>query len=325
MIRYILRRLAYALPILFGINVLTFLLFFVVNSPDDMAHMHLGSKYVTEEAIVDWKKSKGYHQPLFFNPQSMTLSGYFSDTIFFNKSIRLFAFDFGQSDRGRDIRGDIAQRMWPSLALALPTFILGLIVNVSLSLLITMFYRTKLDLSLVIGAVILMSISGLFYIILGQYLFAKIWQWFPVSGYTPSADFWKFMILPVFISVLSGIGGGFRWYRTIFLEEIDKEYIKVARSKGLSEVEVLFKHVLKNAMIPILTGVVVVIPLLFMGSLITENFFSIPGLGSYTIDAIYAQDFSIVRTMVFFGSLLYIIGLIFTDIAYALVDPRIRL
>lgn len=325
MIHYIIRRIAYAIPILIGINLLTFLLFFVVNSPDDIAHMQLGNKYVSEQAITDWKKSKGYDKPLFFNPDSETLSGYFSDTIFFNKSLKLFTFDFGLSDAGRSIQADISERMWPSLAIALPTFILGLLLNISLSLLVTLFYRSRLDTSFIIGAVILMSISGLFYIIFGQYLFAKVWLWFPVSGYNPEIEFWKFLILPVVIGVVSGIGGGFRWYRTIFLEEIEKDYMRVARSKGLGEVEALFKHLLKNALLPILTGVVVVIPLLFMGSLITEAFFSIPGLGSYTIDAIYSQDFSIVRTMVFFGSLLYIIGLILTDIAYAWADPRIRL
>ena len=127
------------------------------------------------------------------------------------------------------------------------------------------------------------------------------------------------------IGVIGGIGSGTRWYRTIFLEEINKDYVRTARAKGLSELRVLFRHVLKNAMIPILTGVVVVIPLLFMGSLLTESFFGIPGLGSYTIDAILAQDFSIVKAMVFLGSALYIIGLILTDISYTLVDPRIRL
>jgi peptide/nickel transport system permease protein len=135
----------------------------------------------------------------------------------------------------------------------------------------------------------------------------------------------KFLVLPVVISVIGGIGSGSRWYRTIFLEEINKDYVRTARAKGLSELRVLFKHVLKNAMIPILTGAVVVIPLLFMGSLLTESFFGIPGLGSYTIDAIQSQDFAIVRAMVFLGSVLYIMGLILTDISYTLVDPRIRL
>jgi len=133
------------------------------------------------------------------------------------------------------------------------------------------------------------------------------------------------VILPVIIGVIAGIGTGTRWYRTIFLEEINKDYVRTARAKGLSEIRVLFKHVLKNAMIPILTGVVVVIPLLFLGSLITESFFGIPGLGSYTIDAISSQDFAVVRAMVFIGSVFYIIGLILTDISYTVVDPRVRL
>ena len=132
------------------------------------------------------------------------------------------------------------------------------------------------------------------------------------------------MILPVIISVIYGIGSGTRWYRSLFLEEIEKDYVKTARSKGLSETSVLFDHVVKNALIPILTGIVVILPLLFMGSLIVESFFGIPGLGSYTIDAIQSQDFAIVRAMVFLGTLLYIFGLILTDIAYTLVDPRVR-
>jgi peptide/nickel transport system permease protein len=131
--------------------------------------------------------------------------------------------------------------------------------------------------------------------------------------------------LPIIIGVISSAGANVRWYRTLFLEEMNKEYVRTARAKGLPESIVLFRHVLKNAMIPILTGAIVVIPLLFLGSLIVESFFGIPGLGSYTIEAINSQDFAVVRAMVFLGSLLYIIGLILTDISYTLVDPRIRL
>jgi len=128
----------------------------------------------------------------------------------------------------------------------------------------------------------------------------------------------------VIIGVVGGIGAGARLYRTLFLEEMGKDYVRTARAKGLAEGVVMFRHVLKNAMIPILTGVVVVIPSLFLGSLITESFFGIPGLGSYTIDAIQAQDFAVVRVMVFIGSVLYILGLMLTDISYTLVDPRVR-
>ena len=168
-------------------------------------------------------------------------------------------------------------------------------------------------------------ISSLFYIIGGQFLISKIWHLVPISGYGTGLDASKFLLLPVVIGVISSIGANTRWYRTIFLEEMNKEYVRTARAKGLPESTVLFKHVLKNALIPILTGAVVTIPLLFLGSLIAESFFGIPGLGSYTIEAINSQDFAIVRAMVFIGSFLYIIGLILTDISYTLVDPRIRL
>ena len=136
---------------------------------------------------------------------------------------------------------------------------------------------------------------------------------------------WHFLILPVLVAVVAGVGGSTRWYRTLFLEEIAKDYVRTARAKGLSDRAVLFRHVLRNGLIPILTGVVVVIPSLFMGSLLLESFFGIPGLGSYTIDAIAAQDFAVVRAMVFLGSVLYLVGLILTDLSYTLVDPRIRL
>ena len=148
---------------------------------------------------------------------------------------------------------------------------------------------------------------------------------FSISGYDYGSDSIKFLILPVIISVIYGVGSGTRWYRTLFIEEVEKEYIKTARSKGLSEASIMMNHVLRNALIPILTGVVVLLPLLFLGSLIVESFFGIPGLGSYTIDAIQRQDFAIVRSMVFLGTVLYIIGLILTDISYTIVDPRVRL
>jgi peptide/nickel transport system permease protein len=170
-----------------------------------------------------------------------------------------------------------------------------------------------------------MSVSSLFYIIGGQFLVGKLLHLVPISGYQVGIDAWKFILLPVVIGVVGGIGSGSRWYRTLFLEEIGKDYVRTARAKGLAEIRVLFRHVLRNAMIPILTGVVVVLPTLFMGSLILESFFGIPGLGSYTIDAIRSQDFAIVRSMVFLGSVLYILGLLLTDISYTLVDPRVRL
>ena len=323
MLAYLLRRLLYAIPILIGVNLITFALFFVVNSPDDMARMQLGVKRVTPEAIEKWKAERGYDKPLFINGEAQGVER-FTETIFFAKSARLFVGDFGRAEDGRDIAREITSRMGPSLAIALPTFILGLFVTVSLALLLAMFRATPLDFWGVVLCVAMMSISGLFYIIGGQFLISKLWRLVPISGFAGGLDAWKFLILPVVIGVVAGIGSSTRWYRTIFLEEIGKDYVRTARAKGLSEITVLFRHVLRNAMIPILTGVVVVIPMLFMGSLLTESFFGIPGLGSYTIDAIQAQDFAVVRAMVFIGSVLYIVGLMLTDISYTFVDPRVR-
>ena len=324
MFGYIVRRALYALPILLGVNLLTFALFFVVNTPDDMARMQLGAKRVTPEAIENWKAERGYDKPRFYNDKAFGVSK-FTDTIFYDKSLKMFAFEFGAADDGRDIAEEIRSRMVPSLAIALPTFLLGLYVTVSLALLLVFFRQTALDFSGVVLCVAMMSVSSLFYIIGGQWLVAKIWQLVPISGYAGGLEGARFLILPVLVSVVAGIGANTRWYRTIFLEEVSRDYVRTARAKGLSELRVLFRHVLKNAMIPVLTGVVVVIPLLFMGSLLVESFFGIPGLGSYTIDAINAQDFSVVRAMVFIGSLLYIVGLLLTDISYTLVDPRVRL
>lgn len=323
MFSYILRRIFYAIPILIGVNIITFFLFFMVNTPDDMARMQLGQKHVTTAEIQQWKIKQGYDKPLFFDKQSSGLHK-ITNTLFFQKSLDLFSFHFGRSMQGRDIAHDISERMWPSLALAIPTLIIGLAVNITVALLIALFRGTLFDRVAMIICVIMMSISGLFYIIFGQFLFSKTLNLVPISGYQSGFGAIKFLIIPVTIGMISGIGAGVRWYRTIFLEEIHKDYVRTARAKGLSELSVLFKHILKNALIPILTGVIVIIPTLFMGSLIMESFFGIPGLGSYTIDAIQQQDFDIVRVMVFLGTVFYIIGLILTDISYSIVDPRVR-
>src|ERR1043166_4711710 len=324
MINYIVRRMFYALPILLGVNVLTFTLFFLVNTPDDMARMQLGAKRVTPEAIAKWKQERVYDKLLLFNGAASG-GGKLTDTIFFQKSLRMFTFDFGAADDGRNIAHEIRTRMGPSLAIAVPVFVLGLLTYITLALLMAFFRATYIDFVGVVLCVALMSISGLFYIIGGQYLVSKLWHLVPISGYGAGLDQARFLVIPVLVGVVSGVGASTRWYRTIFLEEVGKDYVRTARAKGLSELSVLFKHVLLNAMIPILTGAVAVIPLLFLGSLITESFFGIPGLGSYTIDAINAQDFAVVRAMVFLGAVLYIVGLLLTDISYTLVDPRIRL
>ncbi len=323
MLSYIIRRLMYAVPIIIGVNVLTALLFFRVNTPDDMARKILGEKFVTPAAVENWKKDHGYDLPAFINTDEHG-AGIVTQTIFFQKSAPLLWFDFGRSDRnnidiGREIRG----RMWASLAIGLPTFIFAIIINLFLAMILAYLRGTLLDTWGLFICVIMMSISILFYIIGGQFFLGKALRLLPISGYDTGLHSIKFLILPVIVALIGSTGAGVRFYRTVFLEETGRDYIRTARAKGLGESRVLFKHALKNAMIPVLTNVVVSIPFLFYGSLIMESFFSIPGLGSFTIDAIQAQDFAIVRSMVYLGSILYIIGLILTDISYTLVDPRV--
>jgi peptide/nickel transport system permease protein len=314
----------YAIPILIGVNLITFALFFFLNSPDDIARMQLGQKRVTPEAIQKWKAERGYDKPMLYNRDAQGAAK-LTDTIFFAKSVSLFWFEFGYSEEGRDIGYEVRTRMGPSLAVALPSLLIGIACYITCALLLAFLRATYVDAVGVVLCVAALSISGLFYIIGGQYVVSKLWNLVPISGFGGGLDAWKFVVLPVAIGVVSGIGASTRLYRTIFLEEMNKEYVRTARAKGLSESRVLFGHVLRNGLIPILTGVVVAIPALFMGSLVLESFFGIPGLGSYTIDAISAQDYSVVRSMVFLGAVLYIAGLILTDISYTLADPRIRL
>lgn len=324
MINYILRRVFYGILILIGVNLLTFVLFFAVNTPDDMARMNIGGKRVTQDAIEKWKVERGYNKPLIWNDSHEGVEK-ITKTIFFERSVPLLTLDFGASDSGRDIGYEIRTRMIPSITLALPTFLLGTFVIIVFSLLLVFFRSTYLEIWGFVFAVFLMAISSLFYILMGQFMFSKVLKLVPISGYASGIDAVIFLVLPVIIGIVSRLGGEAIFYRTMFLEEIGKDYVRTARSKGLAEPVVLFGHVLRNAMLPILTSTVAVLPLLFTGALIMESFFGIPGLGSYTIDAIGAQDFAILRTMVFLGAALYILGLMLTDITYTLADPRIRL
>ena len=323
MVKYLIKRLVYIVPIVLMVNFLTFVLFFVINSTDNVARSQLGGKYTTKNAILQWKKSHGYDLPLFYNKQQTGLDA-IAQTLFVKKSVSLLMFNFGQSLAGRDIKKDLKERMMPSLAIALPSLLLGLVFNIFFALLSLSFSNTKFGNYLMMLLVAMMSVSGMFYIIGSQYWLAKIAQLAPISGWQSGFDNARFIWLPVLVSVLSGLGAGSRWYLSIFAEEQNKDYILTAKAKGSSEYRVLFKHIFPNGLVPIVTGVVAILPLLFMGSLILESFFGIPGLGSYVLDAISAQDFEIIRSIVFLGTLLYLLGLFLTDVVYVVIDPRIR-
>jgi peptide/nickel transport system permease protein len=326
MLNYLLRRLVYAALVLLGVNLLTFILFFTVNTPDDMARLNLGGKRVTQEAIEKWKAARGYDKPLFYNPRQEGAERV-TDTIFWDRSVSLFALRFGRADSesSGDIGHEVATRMWVSVQLALPLFILQVFASTSFALLLVMFRNSRLDFWGVVSCVLMLSISSLFYIIVGQYLFSRVLKLAPISGYAPGLDAVKFLVLPIALSLIARLGGEARLYRAMFLEEIGKDYVRTARAKGLAEAAVLYRHVLRNALIPIITSAGSYLPYVFLGSLVFESFFGLPGLGAYVIEAISKQDFAIVRTMVFVGSLLYILTYVLIDVAYTWVDPRVRL
>src|SRR5256714_10089900 len=204
MLAYIVRRVLYAIPILIGVNLITFMLFFVVNTPDDMARMQLGTKRVTPEAIEKWKADHGYDKPLLYNTGADGARK-FTQTIFYEKSLKLFAFDFGAAEDQRDIAHEIRTRIWPSLALAIPVFLVGLAVNITFAMFMAFFRASYLDFWGVVLCVAMMSISTLFYIIGGQYIASKLWHLVPISGYDRGLEAAKFLVLPVMIGVIGGI------------------------------------------------------------------------------------------------------------------------
>jgi len=326
MLQYILRRLGYGLLVLVGVNLLTFFLFFTVNTPDDMARLNIGGKRVTQDQIDKWKAERGYDKPLYFNAQASGTEQV-TRTVLWERSVSLMALNFGRSDSARsvDIGHEIATRMGVSLKLAVPLFVLQVLVSVTFSLLLVFFRHTRIDFWGVVLCVLMLSISSLFYIIVGQFVFSRLLRWVPISGYEAGWDAVRFLMLPIALSLLARLGGEARLYRAMFLEEIGRDYVRTARAKGLSEAVVLFRHVLRNALIPIITSAGAYLPYVFLGSLVFESFFGIPGLGAFVIEAISGQDFAIVRSMVFLGAVLYIATNALIDIAYTWVDPRVRL
>lgn len=326
MLAYVIRRMLYILPILFGVNVFLFILFFYTVSPDTMAERLVGGQHVDRSEVEEWKRQHDYHLPRLFNTNESGLQKV-TETIFWKKNMPLFLFRFGKSDASDEMIGPAIRKRIPhSLYLTVPIFLTGILVNLVLAMIVAFYRGTYIDFWVLVVSVVMMSISVLFYIIGGQYLIAITWRLVPVSGYDSAFPHGiKFLLLPILVGILGSIGAGVRYYRTVFLEEINRDYVRTARAKGLGEGAVLFKHVLKNAMLPILTNVVVSIPFLIMGNLLLENFCGIPGLGSYLIDAFNQHDFAVIRAMVFLSAVLYVFALLAVDISYTLVDPRVRL
>jgi peptide/nickel transport system permease protein len=322
MVAFTLRRVLYSVLVLFGVNAVTFVLFFAVNTPDDMARMQLGRR-VTAEAIERWKAQQGYDRPLFVNARAPGL-GKITDTVFFETTRKAVSLDLGRTNEGRVISEELSHRVVPSAMIALPVLALVVTASVLAGLTLILFRATALERAGVIALVALMSISTLFFIITGQYVFARVMQLMPISGFVSGGSSPLFVALPVAVLGLAYLGPEARLFRAVFLEELGKDYVRTARAKGLSEFGVM-GHVLRNSLIPIITSSGLLLPVVFTSTIVTETFFTIPGLGSFAIEGITQQDFNIVRAMVFIGSALYIMAFLLTDLAYGWADPRVRL
>ncbi len=310
MILYIIRKLISTIPTLFGVALIVFVLFNMVGG--DPTYQMLG-RHASAHQIAELRHEYGFDQPKYIQ--------------FAQYLKQIVTFDYGRSYATKQpIKEMIADGIGPSLSLMIPAFFLTTILAVSLGLLVAYFRGKWIDKVVVIFCVFGMSVSMLAYILFGQYFLAYKMGWFPISGFeTTWPERFQYILMPMIIFVVVSLGYDVRFYRTAILEETSQDYVRTARAKGLSEPHIFFKHVLKNSMIPILTNVVIEIPLLILGAFLLESFFGIPGLGSITIDAVHNSDFPVIKAMTTLDAMLFILGNLATDIMYTLVDPRVSL
>jgi peptide/nickel transport system permease protein len=308
-IAFLVRRFLYAIPVLLGVAFLTLLLFDVASG--DPVAIKLGKNPDPVEVEV-LRMELGLDKPL--------LARYFD---FLGQIVTL---NFGTSwTDDTPVREIFLRGVGPTLSLSVPAFTLGGIFSVSVSLLVAYFRGTALDVVTTAAAIAGISVSSLIYILVGQWLLADVLKLFPIWGYEYGPDAIYFLVLPIFIWVLLSVGTDVRYYRTVALEEIRKDYVRTARSKGLSEKYILFTHVLKNCAVPIVTRMTIAVPFLITGSFLLEIFFGIPGLGSTLLTAITSSDLPVVKAFTILGAALYVLFNIIADLLYAVLDPRIRL
>jgi peptide/nickel transport system permease protein len=314
---YIIRRLLSVVPITAGVLLITFILFRVIGG--NPAY-RIAGKNASSARIAQITHARGYDKPLFLNFQNFP--GSLFDAQFPRLCVQLARLDFGESlSTKQRVSTMLRQGFVPSLCVTVPMFVIELIGAVVIALLATYFRGSWLDQGLVLISIMGMSVSMLVYIMIAQYWLASEWRLFPVWGFENP----YYLVLPVLIGVIAGVGGSVRFYRTVMLDEMYQEYVRTARAKGVSQTSILFRHVLRNAMIPILTNVIIAIPFLYTGALLLENFFGIPGLGRMTVTALFNGDEDVIFADVFIGSILFVLANVVTDIAYTWADPRIRL
>lgn len=313
---YIIRRLAYNIPVYLGV-ILLVMAALRVNDP---IYGFLG-KNASQEQYEKFAAEFGLDKP--FWQQYLLFLGELAQLDFSAQS---------WDQPGLTVGELLSKAVWPSLALTVPALLITTFISICVGM-ISAYYRGRLpDRLLVFLAVLGMSVSFLVYIILGQYFGAyKLNQWlgqevFAIAGYEPGLSNWAhYCLLPVMISVIVAMGYDTRFYRAAMVEETGKDYITTARAKGAGQAKVMFVHMLKNALIPIITRVMITIPLLITGSILLEMYFNIPGMGRRLILAINAKDFPVIQGFTAVFAAAFIITNILTDVLYALVDPRVRL
>ena len=314
MLRYAIKRILQSVPTTFGILLLTFVLFNVAigSSP---AQTILG-KNASKKSIEEFNHRFGYDKPLIFG------EGDFFDSQFFSFITNLAKGELGYSlELDAPVSQVLKEGVGPSLSLTVPILVGGTIIALMFAL-IAAATRSKFpDKAILVVSTILMSVNYVIWVIAGQFLLSFKLGAFPVWGYEGAA----FLVLPVLIGIFSSLGMDIRFFRTAILDEIYKPYVLTARSKGIKKSVILVRHVLRNALIPIVTYISLSIPYLFTGSLLLESYFGIPGLGSVSINAIHSSDIAVVRAVVVLGALLYQFVNLATDLAYAFLDPQVRL
>jgi peptide/nickel transport system permease protein len=244
------------------------------------------------------------------------------DSQFAHYVLGLLRLDFGLSTEANEkVSRLLREGVVPSLCLTIPIFVGTLLLSLVLSL-VAAWYRNRLpDRALVAAATLLMSVNYVVWVIAGQYVLAYRLEWFPVWGF----ESWSYLLLPVLIGIATGVGRDLRFYRTMILDEMYRDYVRTARAKGASTSRILLRHVLPNVMIPVITNVSINLPFLFTGSLLLETYFGIPGLGNLSLNAIHASDVNVVRAIVIIGAVLYVFANLLADLAYGFVDPRARI
>lgn len=320
MLKYVAKRLWETIPTTIGILLLTFVLFNVVGGSP--AQVVLG-KNATAEAVAAFNHKWGYDKPLIIGirDQGAGISGWW-DSQFFNFFGGLCKGDFGYSIENQEPVVEVLKRgVGPSLSLTVPILIGGVIVALMLALLAAAMRGGWVDKAVLVFSAVLMSVNYVIWVLAGQFFLSYKAGFFPVWGYENAF----YLALPVLIGIFSTLGTDVRFFRTAILDEVYKPYVLTARAKGLSVWTIMTRHVLRNALIPIVTYVSLSIPYLFTGSLLLESFFGIPGLGSVSINAIHSADMAVVRAIVVLGALLYQFVNLSTDILYAVLDPRVRI